>query len=107
MVDKNDDLKPKHRIDFLRWLWIAIAVVMALVFLPLMFTGVISSTLGGGVILTVVGVSFILDATLRLKKPHLQKTSNRYTPAYLKMQRGIGIFLLVVGIIGLVVYLLD
>jgi hypothetical protein len=80
---------------------------MALVLFPLMFTGVISSTLGGGIILTVVGVSFILDTTLRLKNPHLQKTSKWYTPAYLKMQRGIGIFVLIAGIIGLAVFLLD
>lgn len=106
MAGENEDLKPKHRLDFLRWLWIAIAVVVALVLLPLMFTGVITSILGGGVIVTVVGVLFILDATLRLKKPQLQKTSKLYTPAYLKMQRGVGIFVLVAGIICLVVSLL-
>lgn len=114
MTQKNADTldpqeqktpSPKRRMDALAWILMGASIVLAVVFLPLMIMGVISSPFGLGIIFPIVGGLQILNATLRLKIPRLREISKWYTVRYLRTLRGIGIMQVVLGIVSLTIAL--
>jgi hypothetical protein len=105
-IPESQDAKPrKRKLDALAWIGIAVAVVPGGLVLTLMVMGVISTPLGLGIIFPIFGGIQILNATLRLKKPHLREVGKGYMVVNLKTLQGIGIMQVVLGVISLTIAL--
>jgi len=59
-----NERKPKHKIDALAWVPGITGIILVLGVLPLMILGIISPTLGVGIILSISGGLQILNSTL-------------------------------------------